>query len=66
MHGEVAMKEPLRFSGVMPANVLPFVGSRDRRAGVSPSSALARRHPRGHGIVANGHASEVSSLNREG
>jgi 4-hydroxy-tetrahydrodipicolinate synthase len=66
MHGEVAMKEPLRFSGVMPANVLPFTSE------LAIDEPAYRRHLRWladtrgvTGIVANGHASEVSSLNRE-
>jgi 4-hydroxy-tetrahydrodipicolinate synthase len=60
------MKEPLRFSGVMPANVLPF------RSDLSIDEPAYRQHLRWladtrgvTGIVANGHASEVSSLNRE-
>jgi 4-hydroxy-tetrahydrodipicolinate synthase len=60
------MREPLRFSGVMPANLLPF------RADLSIDEPAYRRHLRWlvdtrgvTGIVANGHASEVSSLTRE-
>ncbi len=60
------MKEPLRFSGVMPANVLPFTSD------LAIDEPAYRRHLRWladtrgvTGIVANGHASEVSSLNRE-
>ncbi len=60
------MKGPLRFSGVMPANVLPF------RSDLAIDEPAYRRHLRWladtrgvTGIVANGHASEVSSLNRE-
>ncbi len=60
------MKGPLRFSGVMPANVLPFTSD------LAIDEPAYRRHLRGladtrgvTGIVANGHASEVSSLNRE-
>jgi len=60
------MREPLRFSGVMPANILPF------KADLSIDEAAYRRHLRWladtrgvTGIVANGHASEVSSLDRE-
>ena len=60
------MKEPLRFSGVMPANVLPFTSD------LAIDEPAYRRHLRWladtrgvAGIVANGHASEVSSLNRE-
>jgi 4-hydroxy-tetrahydrodipicolinate synthase len=56
----------LRFSGVMPANLLPF------RADLSIDEAAYRRHlrwladtPGVTGIVANGHASEVSSLTRD-
>jgi 4-hydroxy-tetrahydrodipicolinate synthase len=57
---------PLRFSGVMPANLLPF------RADLSVDEPAYRRHLRWladtrgvTGIVANGHAAEVSSLTRE-
>ena len=41
------MREPLRFSGVMPANILPFNAdlSIDEPAYRAPP-ALARRHPR--------------------
>ncbi len=60
------MKEPLRFSGVMPANVLPFTSD------LAIDEPAYRRHLRWladtrgvTGIVANGHASEVSSLSRE-
>jgi 4-hydroxy-tetrahydrodipicolinate synthase len=60
------MREPLRFAGVMPANILPF------KADLSIDEAAYRRHLRWladtrgvTGIVANGHASEVSSLSRE-
>jgi len=60
------MREPLRFSGVMPANILPF------KADLSIDEPAYRRHLRWladtrgvTGIVANGHASEVSSLSRE-
>jgi 4-hydroxy-tetrahydrodipicolinate synthase len=60
------MSQPLRFSGVMPANVLPFT------ADLAIDEPAYRRHLRWladtrgvTGIVANGHASEVSSLNRE-
>jgi 4-hydroxy-tetrahydrodipicolinate synthase len=60
------MKEPLRFSGVMPANVLPFTSD------LAIDEPAYRRHLRWladtrgvTGIVANGHASEVSSLNRD-
>ena len=61
------MREPLRFSGVMPANILPF------KADLSIDEPAYRRHLRWladtrgvTGIVANGHASEVSSLDRRG
>jgi 4-hydroxy-tetrahydrodipicolinate synthase len=61
-----AMSQPLRFSGVMPANVLPFT------ADLAIDEPAYRRHlrwladtPGVTGIVANGHAAEVSSLNRE-
>ena len=60
------MREPLRFSGVMPANILPF------KADLSIDEPAYRRHLRWladtrgvTGIVANGHASEVSSLSRD-
>ncbi|HET9491028.1 MAG TPA: dihydrodipicolinate synthase family protein [Methylomirabilota bacterium] len=60
------MSEPLRFSGIMPANILPF------RADLSIDEAAYRTHvrwladtPGVTGIVANGHAAEVSSLSRE-
>jgi 4-hydroxy-tetrahydrodipicolinate synthase len=60
------MREPLRFSGIMPANILPF------RADLSIDEPAYRRHlrwlvdaPGVTGIVANGHAAEVSSLSRE-
>jgi len=60
------MREPLKFSGTMPANVLPFT------AELAIDEAAYRAHLRWladtrgvTGIVANGHASEVSSLDRE-
>jgi len=60
------MREPLTFSGVMPANILPF------RADLSIDEAAYRRHlrwladtPGVTGIVANGHAAEVASLSRD-
>ena len=60
------MREPLRFSGVMPANILPFT------ADLRIDETAYRRHlrwladtPGVTGIVANGHAAEVSSLSRE-
>jgi 4-hydroxy-tetrahydrodipicolinate synthase len=60
------MGEPLRFSGIMPANILPF------RADLSIDEPAYRGHlrwladtPGVTGIVANGHAAEVSSLSRE-
>ncbi len=56
----------VKFSGVMPANILPF------RADLSIDEPAYRRHlrwladtPGVTGIVANGHAAEVSSLSRE-
>ncbi len=56
----------LRFSGVMPANILPF------KADLCIDEAAYRAHLRwlaeAHGvtgIIANGHAAEVSSLTRE-
>src|SRR4030095_16027739 len=66
MSEEVAMKDPFRFSGVMPANVLPFTSD------LAIDEPGYRRHLRWladtravTGSVASGHASEVSSLNRE-
>ncbi len=60
------MREPLRFEGVMPANLLPF------RADLSVDEPAYRRHLRWlvdtrgvTGLVANGHAAEVASLDRE-
>src|SRR5256884_6241629 len=60
------MTKRLRFSGVMPANVLPFTSD------LAIDEPAYRRHLRWladtrgvTGIVANGHASEVSSLTRE-
>jgi len=60
------MTMPLTFSGVMPANLLPFT------ADLAIDETAYRRHLRWladtrgvTGIVANGHAAEVSSLTRE-
>jgi 4-hydroxy-tetrahydrodipicolinate synthase len=60
------MSQPLIFSGVMPANLLPFTADLDI------DEPAYRRHLRWladthgvTGIVANGHAAEVSSLTRE-
>ncbi len=60
------MSQPLRFSGIMPANLLPFT------ADLSIDEPAYRKHLRWladtrgvTGIVANGHAAEVSSLTRE-
>src|SRR5256712_10313656 len=60
------MTQPLRFSGVMPANVLPFTSD------LAIDERASRRHLRWladtrgvTGIVANGHAAEVSSLTRD-
>ncbi|OGL03814.1 MAG: hypothetical protein A3E31_16025 [Candidatus Rokubacteria bacterium RIFCSPHIGHO2_12_FULL_73_22] len=60
------MSQPLLFSGVMPANLLPF------RADLTIDEAAYRRHLRWladtrgvTGIVANGHAAEVASLSRD-
>ncbi len=60
------MHEPLRFSGIMPANILPFT------ADLAIDEPAYRRHLRWladttgvTGIVANGHAAEVSSLSRD-
>jgi len=56
----------LKFSGVMPANILPF------KADLSIDESAYRKHLRWladvrgvTGIVTNGHAAEVSSLTRE-
>src|SRR5215510_2446293 len=56
----------LRFSGVMPANILPFT------ADLAIDEPAYRKHlrwladtPGVTGIVANGHAAEVSSLSRD-
>ena len=60
------MSQALRFSGVMPANLLPFT------ADLEIDEPAYRRHLRWladtrgvTAIVANGHAAEVSSLTRE-
>ena len=60
------MREPPRFSGIMPANLLPFT------ADLAIDEPAYRTHLRWladtrgvTGIVANGHAAEVSSLSRE-
>jgi 4-hydroxy-tetrahydrodipicolinate synthase len=60
------MEPPLRFAGVMPANLLPFT------ADLAIDEPAYRRHlrwlvdtPGVTGLVANGHAAEVSSLSRE-
>ena len=60
------MRQPLRFEGVMPANLLPF------RPDLSIDEAAYRGHLRWladvrgvTGLVVNGHAAEVSSLERE-
>src|SRR5881396_2955481 len=60
------MRAPLTFSGIMPANILPF------RADLSIDEPAYRKHlrwladtPGVTGIVANGHAAEVASLSRE-
>ena len=60
------MSQALRFAGIMPANLLPF------RADLSIDEPAYRAHLRWladargvTGIVANGHAAEVSSLSRE-
>src|SRR5262249_9978469 len=63
---EGAVSRPPGFWGVMPANVLPFTSD------LAIDEPAYRRHLRWladtrgvTGIVANGHASEVSSLSRE-
>src|SRR2546428_4694109 len=60
------MRAPLKFSGIMPANILPF------KADLSIDEPAYRKHikwladtPGVTGIVANGHAAEVASLSRE-
>jgi 4-hydroxy-tetrahydrodipicolinate synthase len=60
------MLTPLRFSGIMPANILPFT------ADLAIDEPAYRRHlrwladtPGVTGIVVNGHAAEVSSLARD-
>ena len=60
------MRERLRLTGIMPANLLPFT------ADLSIDEPAYRNHLRWladtrgvTGIVANGHAAEVSSLSRE-
>ncbi len=60
------MREPLRFEGVMPANLLPFT------AELEIDEPAYRRHLRWlagtrgvTGLVVNGHAAEVSSLDRD-
>ena len=60
------MREPLTFSGIMPANILPFTGD------LAIDEPAYRAHlrwladtPGVTGIVANGHAAEVASLSRE-
>lgn len=60
------MREPLRFSGVMPANILPFT------ADLAIDEPAYRSHLRWlvetrgvTAVVVNGHASEVSSLTRD-
>ncbi|HXG03582.1 MAG TPA: dihydrodipicolinate synthase family protein, partial [Candidatus Binatia bacterium] len=60
------MSQLLRFSGIMPANLLPFT------ADLEIDEPAYRRHlrwladtPGVTGLVANGHAAEVSSLDRE-
>jgi 4-hydroxy-tetrahydrodipicolinate synthase len=59
------MRPPLRFEGIMPANLLPFT------ADLAIDEAAYRRHLRWlrdtagvTGLVVNGHAAEVSSLSR--
>ena len=57
---------PLKFSGVLPANLLPFT------AGLAIDEGAYRAHlrwlvdaPGVTGVVVNGHAAEVASLSRE-
>src|SRR5256886_14673154 len=63
---EPTMRERLRLSGIMPATLLPFT------ADLAIDELAYRKHLRRladtrgvTGIVANGHAAEVSSLSRE-
>jgi 4-hydroxy-tetrahydrodipicolinate synthase len=60
------MSQPLRFSGIMPANLLPFTADLaiDERAYRAHLRWLADT-PGVTGLVVNGHAAEVSSLDRE-
>ena len=60
------MSRPLRFSGIMPANLLPFTADLaiDERAYRAHLRWLADT-PGVTGLVVNGHAAEVSSLSRE-
>ena len=60
------MSQPLRFSGIMPANLLPFSADLaiDERAYRAHLRWLADT-PGVTGLVVNGHAAEVSSLSRE-
>jgi 4-hydroxy-tetrahydrodipicolinate synthase len=60
------MNQALRFTGIMPANILPFT------ADLEIDEPAYRRHLRWladtrgvTGLVVNGHAAEVSSLSRE-
>ena len=60
------MREPLTFSGIMPANILPF------KADLTVDEPAYRKHlrwladtPGVTGVVVNGHAAEVASLSRE-
>src|SRR5713101_791638 len=62
----MTMTSPLRFQGCMPANLLPF------RADLEIDELAYRKHVRWladtegvTGLVANGHAAEVSSLSRD-
>jgi 4-hydroxy-tetrahydrodipicolinate synthase len=60
------MREPLLFSGIMPANLLPFTSELaiDERAYRAHIRWLAETSGV-TAIVANGHAAEVASLSRE-
>jgi 4-hydroxy-tetrahydrodipicolinate synthase len=60
------MREPLTFTGIMPANILPF------KADLTLDEPAYRKHlrwladtPGVTGVVVNGHAAEVASLSRE-
>src|SRR5437667_5385101 len=60
------MREPPRFSGIMPANLLPFTADLEIDEPAYRSHLRWLADTRGvAGIVANGHAAEVSSMTRD-